>query len=106
MKSTGNDTAQARKPAPRGIRLSATTDLLVFIAEKTEIVRTLWNEADDVASFWKELDDYGFTKKVDGDDEKYGERKFVGFPAGANEFRISIVRKGNAVSIDLREWYL
>jgi hypothetical protein len=106
MKSTSNDTAQAMKPAPKGIRLSATTDLLVFIAEKTEIVRTLWNEADDVASFWKDLDEYGFVKKVDGDDEKYGERKFVGFPVRNNEFRISVVCKGNVVSIDLREWYL
>jgi hypothetical protein len=106
MKSIGNDTVQAMKPAPKGIRLPATTDLFVFIAEKTAQVNQAWNDADDIKMFWSSLDELGFIKKIDGDDEKYGERKFVGFPVRNNEFRISVVRKGSVVSIDLREWYL
>lgn len=84
-----------------------TTDLTVFLAEKMEQIRTAWNDADEIKDFWDELDKLGFVKKIDGDDEKYGERKFVGFPArGGNEFRISLILKSGALSIDLREWWL
>jgi len=107
MKNTGNDTAQAMKPGPKGVRTAVTTDLLVFFYEKMDQVNQAWNDADEIKDFWSKLDELGFVTKVDGDDEKYGQRKFVGIPVrGGNEFRISLILKGGALSVDLREWWL
>jgi len=89
--------------AGKGLRVPMNQSVINFLSETAESLKDLWDASETEKEFWEGLELLGYKLF---EDEKYGDRKYVGIDARGDELRFTITKnKQGALGLDIRLWW-
>lgn len=89
--------------AGKGLRVPLNQSVIDFLAKASEELKDLYDNASSEKEFWEGLELLGYTLFQD---DKYGDRKYVGVSARGDELRFTITKnKQGLLALDLRLWW-